>query len=121
MAAAANLILKDRFDANFTMSPVVIKTGEYAKYINRIPTVLALQPTAALAYSESASVRKVSGTLVYPLADALGVVKTSYAKFELTLDKSQEDWNRDEILSWLKSFVADAIVEAAVINGETPW
>lgn len=122
MAAAATLVLKDNADVNVNYYPVKINTGEYAKYVDRTQGVLDLQPTAALAYSETASERKVSGTIVFPVLNATtGEVDKSYGRFEFKLNKRHSSTNRLDTRKRLAAMVVDAITTAAVDNGETPW
>jgi hypothetical protein len=122
MAAAATLVLKNNADVNTNYFPIVVKTGEYAKYVDRTQGVLNLQPTAALAYGETSSIRKVSGTATFPTLDAAtGVVLTSYGRFEFSIQKAQSATDRLDIRKRLVAMIADAIVSAAVDNGETPW
>jgi len=122
MAAAATLVLKNNADVNTNYFPIVVKTGEYAKYVDRTQGVLSLQPTAALAYSESSTTRKVSGTVTFQTLDAAtGAVDTSYGRFEYSILKKQSATDRLDLRKRLAALIADAIVTAAVDNGETPW
>jgi len=122
MAAVATLVLKNNADVNTNYYPVVVKTGEYARYVDRTQGVLALQPTAALAFSETSTVRKASGTITWPTLDAAtGVVDTSYGRFEYSILKKQSATDRLDLRKRLVAMISDAIVAAAVDNGETPW
>lgn len=122
MASATTLVLKNNADVNVNYYPIVIKTGEYAKYVDRTQGVLALQPTAALAYSENAKERKVSGVVTFPTLNATtGAVDTSYGRFDYTLVKTQSSTDRLDIRKRLAALAVDAITTSAVDNGETPW
>jgi CRISPR/Cas system-associated exonuclease Cas4 (RecB family) len=122
MATATTLVLKNNADVNVNYYPIVVKTGEYAKYVDRTQGVLALQPTAALAYSETSKDRRVSGVITYPTLNATtGLIETSYGRFEYTLVKNQSSTDRLETRKRLGAMIADAITSAAVDNGETPW
>lgn len=122
MAAASTLILKNAADVNVNYYPVKISTGEYAGYVDRSQGVLALQPFASLKYSESATQRKVSGKVTYPVKDAItGVMDTAYGEFSFVLPKVHVLADRQEARKRLTALIADAITIAAVDNGETPW
>lgn len=122
MAAAATLVLKNNADVNVNYYPVKINTGEYAKYVDRTQGVLALQPTAALAYSENSKERKVSGTCVFPVLNATtGLIEKSYGRFELTLNLNHSSTDRLDTRKRITAMISDAITTAAVDNGETPW
>lgn len=122
MAAAGTVVLKNNADVNVNYSPIVVKTGEYAKYIDRTQGVIALQPTAALAFSETSTHRKVSGHVMFPVLNATtGLVEQDFGKFEYSLMKTHSATDRLDVRKRLAALVADAIVTAAVDNGETPW
>lgn len=122
MATATNLVLKNAAAANVTYYPKVIETGSKAVYVDRTQGVIRLQPTAALGFRESATVRNVSGKLVYPVLDAItGTLDWATAKFELILPLKLDASVRDEILARTRAMIDDAIVTSAVQNGETPW
>lgn len=122
MASATTLVLKTNADVNVNYYPIVVKTGEYAKYVDRTQGVLALQPTAAIAFSEGSKERKVSGVCTFPTLNATtGLIETSYGRFEYTLVKTQSSTDRLDVRKRLAALVADAITTAAVDNGETPW
>lgn len=122
MAAAGNLTLKNSADVNVVYGPVKIKTGEYAQYVDRTQGVLALQPVASLAYSENEDVRKVVGTVTYPVLNATtGVVEKDFGRFEYTLRRSHTADDRLNVRKRLAALIADSIVTTAVDNGETPW
>jgi len=122
MATATTLVLKNSADVNVNYSPIVVKTGEYAKYIDRTQGVLALQPTAALSYSENVTHRKVSGHIMCPVLNATtGLIEQDFGKFEYSLLKTHSSTDRLEVRKRLAALVADTIVTAAVDNGETPW
>lgn len=122
MAAAATLVLKNAADVNVNYYPVKISTGEYAGYVDRTQGVLALQPFASLKYSESATQRKVSGKVTYPIKDAVtGVIDTAYGEFSFVLPKVHVLADRQETRKRVSALIIDAITVAAVDNGETPW
>lgn len=122
MAAATTLVLKNNADVNVNYYPVKIKTGEYAQYVDRTQGILSLQPTAALAFSETDSVRKVIGTAVFPVLNTVtGAVEKDYGRFEYTIQKSHSSVDRLDIRKRLAALIADAIITSAVDNGETPW
>lgn len=123
MASATTLVLKNNADVNVNYYPIVIKTGEYAKYVDRTQGTLSLQPTAALSYSETSTERKVSGVVTFPTIPnaTTGVIKTSYGRFEFTIPKEQSSTDRLDVRKRLAALVVDAVSTAAVDNGETPW
>jgi len=122
MSAAGTLVLKNNADVNVNYYPVKVRTGEYASYVDLTQGVLALQPSAALAFSETDTTRKVSGTVVWPtLNAATGIIEKSYGKFEYTILKTQSATDRLDLRKRLAAFIIDAVATAAVDNGETPW
>lgn len=122
MAAAANLVLKNNADVNVTYYPIVVKTGEEAVYVDRTSGVLALQSRASLFYRENANTRIVQGKVTYPVLDATNnIVDTEIGTFEYRIPKKLSATDRLDIRKRLAAFIADAVVTAAVDNGETPW
>lgn len=123
MAAAANLVLKDKADVNVTYSPVIIKTGEYAKYVDRTQGVLSLQSTAAISLKETDATRKVTGTVVFPVTvnATTGEISNVYGKFSFDIDKRVTANDRLDIRKRLSQMIDDAVVNSVVDNGETPW
>lgn len=102
--------------------PTIIKGGEYTKWTNRAIGVLNEQPTAALAFSEVKYQRRVSGTVVLPILNAItGIVENSYFRFEFTPHKNHDAGTRERLHNLGRDFVNVAAVEAALIDGETPW
>lgn len=122
MAAATTLVLKNDADVNVNYYPIVVKTGEEAQYVDRTQGVLLLQPKAVLKYRETATHRHVSGKVVFPVLNATtGITTNSYGNFEYTLVKEHSSTDRTNVRKRLAALIADAIVTAAVDNGETPW
>lgn len=122
MASAATLVLKNNADVNVNYYPVKIKTGEYASYVDRMQGILSLQPFASIAYKETDTVRHVSGKVTFPVLNATtGITKTSYGSFSFDIQKDHSSTDRLDVRKRLAALVADAIVNAAVDNGETPW
>lgn len=122
MAAATTLVLKNNADVLVNYYPVVVRTGEEAKYVDRTQGVLALQPAAVLQYKETATHRHVSGKVTFPVANATtGALTTSYGNFAFSLVKEHSSTDRLDVRKRLAAMIADAVVTAAVDNGETPW
>lgn len=122
MATAATLVLKNAAAVNVNYLPRAISTGEKAMYRDETQGVIALQPKATLFYRENGSTRIVSGKLTYPVLDAVtGAVDEELFTCEFRLPLKLTLANRQEILARSKQFLQDAIVQAAVENGETPW
>lgn len=122
MAAVANLTLKNNVDADVVYNPVIVKTGEYAKWVDRTTTsILGLQSTAALALVESAKTRKVSGVIYYPTKDAQGVLLVSYGRIEMTLHKDHTSDQRYDVYKRLIAYSGSTPFGLAVTLGETPW
>jgi hypothetical protein len=74
-------------------------------------------------FKETSTVRKVSGKVSYPVANATtGLLShTMLGTFELVLPLQASLADRQEARARLAAMVADAIVTAACDNGETPW
>lgn len=122
MAAAANLVLKDKAAVNVTYYPVKIETGALAKYEDRTQDVLALQPHATLVFSQDGKQRKVQGVVDFLTADPVtGAISKGYGTFEFRLPVEMSLDSRKEVQARLRAFIDDAVVTAAVENGETPW
>lgn len=123
MATATTLVLKNAAAVNVNYYPIKIVTGDVAQYVDRTNGALNAQARASLFFRESISTRKVSGKLTYPVVDAVtGLVKyTNLATFEIVTPLAATLVERQEILARAKAMIADAIVTAAVENGETPW
>lgn len=123
MAAAGNLTLKDYADVNVVYYPVRIKTGEEATYVDRTNNVLAAQSRAGIYFSESATTRKVLGKVTFPVLNATtGLLShTMVGTFDLRLPLVGTLTERQQLRKRLAALIADAIVVAAVDNGETPW
>lgn len=122
MASATTLALKNAAAATVNYSPKTIATGSKAVYVDRTQGVIALQPTASLNFRESASVRNVSGKLVYPVKDSVtGEIDSCLGKFEFVLPLKLDSAARDEILARTRAMIDDAIVTVAAKDGETPW
>lgn len=122
MAAATTLVLKNNADVNVNYYPVVVKTGEYARYVDRTQGVLNLQPLASVALKETTDLRKVSGSVSFPVLNATtGIVSSSYGNFEYKLVKAHSSTDRLDVRKRLQALIVDAVVTAAVDNGETPW
>jgi len=123
MAAAGNLTLKNYADVNVTYYPLRIETGKQAVYVDRTNSVLAAQSRASMFFSESPTTRKVSGKVTFPVLNATtGVVSyTLLGTFDMRLPLTASLTERQELRKRLASAIADAIVVAAVDNGETPW
>lgn len=122
MATATTLVLKDRSAVAVNYSPIVVKTGSEAAYVDRAQGVLALQPRATLYFKESAVTRTVSGKITYPVKDATtAIIDTCIGTFEMRLPLKLALTDRQEARARLAAMIADAIVTAAVDNGETPW
>lgn len=122
MAQATNLVLKNASAVNVNYNPIRIETGKVAVYVDRTQGVIALQPRASLFFKESPTVRRVSGKVTYPVLDATtGAIDTASGSFELILPLKLDLTSRQETRSRLAAMIADAIVTAAVDNGENPW
>lgn len=125
MATAANLTLKDKTDVNVTYAPLVVKTGEYAKYVDRTNTQESLQSTVAFSNGDSKkNTRRVTkGTLVFPAVTnaTTGLIENAYGKFEFDLPLSFTDNQRKELTHRLSSACADAVVRTIAETGEWPW
>lgn len=123
MAAAANLVLKNNADVNVTYYPFLINTGSEAGYVDRTSGTLAAQSKAKLFFKESATTRKVSGKITFPVLNATtGVVShTLLGTFEIVCPLIATATERLDIRKRLTAMVADAIVGSAVDSGETPW
>lgn len=122
MASATTLVLKNAAAANVNYYPKTIATGAKALYQDRTQGVIALQPTASLAFRESATVRTVSGKLVFPvLNEVTGGIDTCLGKFEFITPLKLSAVARQEILARARAMIADTVVTQAVVDGETPW
>lgn len=122
MAAAANITLLNNAGANVTYAPVIIKTGEYARYVDRTQGVLNLQSTAALALKETKTNRIVTGVVVFPVLNATtGIVELDFFRIEASTHLSHTATDRLDLHKRGNSFGTNAVFTAAVENGETPW
>jgi len=122
MSAAATLVLKNAAAVSVNYFPRLIKTGEEAMYRDESQGVDRLQPLATLYYRQNPDTRIVSVKLTYPVLDAVtNAVDTCLFKGEFRLPRKLTLASRQEILARTKQMFADAVVQAAVENGETPW
>lgn len=123
MAAAGNLILKNNADVNVTYYPFKVLTGDTAAYVDRTNGVLAAQSVASLFFKQSATTRKVSGKVTYPVLNATTgeLSHTLLGTFELIAPLVATATERLEIRKRVAAMIADAIVSSALDNGETPW
>lgn len=122
MASATTLVLKNAAAVNVNYYPVKIQTGQLARYVDRTNTKLALQHVAQLNITESTEQRRVFGKVDYRVENATtGVIKTGYGEFAFRIPNEFTATDRQELEARLRTAVADAIVTAAVENGETPW
>lgn len=121
MAAAATLVLKDKAGVNVNFSPVRIRTGEEAVYVDRTNAVLALQGYATLTYRENADTRIVGTRVTHPVLQADGTIKVGYHTSECRVPKIFDLNGRQEVRMRGASMQDDAIYIAAVDNGENPW
>jgi hypothetical protein len=123
MAQATNLLLKNAAAANVTYNPTKIVTGDQAIYTDRTNGTLAGQSKASLTLKESATTRKVSGKVTYPVLNATtgALSHTLIGTFDVVCPLVATLAERQEVRARVASLIADAIVTAAVDNGETPW
>jgi len=123
MASATNLVLKDRNAVNVNYSPVAIETGKSAKYVDRTQSVVALQPTVRMDFSESNTLRRSTWTSVVPMARPSdpAIIDYESVKIIFTSPLAQPGTTRLESLARARALIDDAVVQAAVENGETAW
>lgn len=122
MATATTLVLKNAAAVNVNFYPVAIQTGAKAVYVDRTNSALALQDRATLAYSESETQRRVSGKVDHRISDATtGVISTAFGEFSFRIPNVFTLTDRQELAARLRAMIDDAVVTAAVENGETPW
>lgn len=122
MASATTLVLKNAAAVNVNYYPTVIQTGSRAVYVDRTNGKLALQSHATLTQAEQATQRRTSGKVDFRVEDAVtGVVRTGYGDFSFRIPNEFSLVERQELAARLRAMIDDAVVTAAVENGETPW
>lgn len=122
MASATTLVLKNAAAVAVNYYPNKIQTGQLARYSDRTNTKLALQHVAQLNLAESTEQRRVFGKVDYRVENATtGAVKTGYGEFAFRIPNDFTLTDRQELEARLRAMIDDAIVTAAVENGETPW
>jgi hypothetical protein len=123
MAATGNLLLKNAAAAEQTYYPFSVINGDKAMYIDRTNSVLAAQSRASLFFNESTKTRKVTGKVTYPVLNATTgeLSHTLIGTFEFAIPLIASSAERAEIRSRAADMIDDAIVIAAVDNGEMPW
>lgn len=122
MASATTLALKNAAAATVNYYPTLIATGSKAVYTDRTNSKLALQSHAALMYNESSEQRRASGKVDYRVEDATtGKISTGFGEFAFRIPNAFSATDRQELEARLRQMIDDAIVTAAVENGETPW
>lgn len=121
MAAAANLVLKDRLAVNVTYAPIVIKTGEKAQYVDRTNSAIVQQGRATYGLIESSTKRIVTGKLSFPCVQADGSIETGFGEFKYTLPVVLTREQRQEVDCRTVAMITDAVCKAMVADGETAW
>lgn len=123
MSAVANLVLKNASDVNVNYYPFLVRTGDEVAWVDRTASTLNEQSKARLFFKESATTRRVSGKITLPYVDTFNAEKThtAIANFEFVLPLNANATTRTEIRKRLVAMIADAVITAAVENGETPW
>lgn len=124
MAQAATLVLKDKDAVSVNYYPVLVATGAKARYEDRTNAKLSLQSHATLTFADQSTspYRRVGMTVDYHTEDAAtGTVDTSYFDFSFRLNKKQSLNDFKQLAARARAAIDDAIVTAAIENGETPW
>jgi hypothetical protein len=123
MANATTLVLKNQAAVAVNYYPILVSTGKEAIYVDRTLGQLSAQSRATLTFKENQTTRRVAGLVKIPSIDAVtGLVKyTCLADFNIVTPLAATGPERLEILARVRAFIDDAIVQAAVENGETPW
>lgn len=123
MAAVNTLVLKNNADVNVNYYPVLVRTGDEIAWVDRTQGTLALQSKARLYYKETQTTRRVSGKVTVPYVDTFNPEKnhTLIGSFEFVVPLNASAIDRTEIRKRVVAMIADAVITAAVDNGETPW
>lgn len=121
MPQATALVLKNAAAANVSYYPTKVRGGELAEYVDRTLGIIAQQSKFTLSYRQTGTTRQVLGKLTYPAADSNGVVNTCIAEFKIVAPLVMTSSDRSEILARIRAAIADAVVTAGVVDGDTPY
>lgn len=121
MAAITNLVLKNHADANVTYAPKSVQGGRSATWVDRTNSAIREQSTASLTHSESKTVRRVNGKVVFPKVSPEGTVDTGTARLEFVIPFQLTAQDRLDLCKRTQAFIAHAILGPAVVDGELPW